>query len=121
MDEWPYASVLRSLEIPACGYNRLSAIIGFPNPQLRDDASGLRGTRLLDTDECGNGGLIRPRSRQLEMQPQQPGSIAHLTENRALSIKNTTDRSIRYRKHSAQNDIPPQRDQGYAAANQYVP
>jgi hypothetical protein len=31
------------------------------------------------------------------MQPQQPDSIAHLTENLALSIKNTTDRSIDYR------------------------
>ena len=42
-------------------------------------------------------------------------SIAHLTENLALSIKNTTDRSIDYRSVPRKMTSPPQRDQGYAA------
>jgi hypothetical protein len=55
------------------------------------------------------------------MQPQQPGSIAHLTENLALSIKNTTDRSIDYRSVPRKMTSHPNAIKATPRANQYVP
>jgi hypothetical protein len=52
---------------------------------------------------------------QLEVQPQQPGSIADLTENLALSIKNIQPIDSYIIAGFRTNGIPPQRDQGYAA------
>jgi hypothetical protein len=72
------------------------------HPGIADDSSG-RGTP------------------QLEMQPQQPGSIAHLTENLALSIKNTTDRSIDYRSIPRKMTSHPNAIKATPRANQCVP